>query len=80
MLSYNSDADQIKIVIPVSGIEEIHSYRKGIMGILKLVEIDESDEYLKENLKSVYQLLNHLSIDKSVLFQHQTKKEETHEN
>jgi hypothetical protein len=62
-----------KIPIPDFGIEEIHNYKKGIIGILGKIEIDINDELMKENLMSVYKLLNHLSQDK-------TKEEPGYEN
>ena len=43
--------------------DELKNYRDGILAILNKVELNECDEFLMKNLKSVYQLLNHLNQD-----------------
>ena len=67
MISYNLDKSQIKLTIPVSGIAELHSYQKGIMGLLSLVDLENCDEDVQENLSYVYKLMNHLLLDDQFL-------------
>ncbi|MEO9485475.1 MAG: hypothetical protein ABJG47_18590 [Ekhidna sp.] len=50
-----------KILIPISN-QELYNSRKGILGLLRRVELDECDERLKEDLKSVFGLLNLLFV------------------
>ena len=65
MIEYNEKEDQAKIIIPLSGIYELESYRNGILGMLRKIEFEDCirDWESKENLKSVYRLLIHLSPD-----------------
>ena len=71
MISYNQNKNEIELTIPVAGIAELYSYQKGLLAILSEVEIDDLDSELKENLKSVYQLLGHLLLDHNFLNQHE---------
>jgi len=45
--------------INVQNIEELKSYQKGILGVLRKVELTACDPSLKEDIKSVYKLLGH---------------------
>lgn len=58
-----------RIVIPISGMEELAKYQKGLMGVLNKVEVGNCDPTLKENLKYVYELLSHLVPDKNSFIQ-----------
>ncbi len=49
----------ISFTIPA---DELESYQKGILRLLSKVELDRCDETLKEDLKSIFRLLNHLVI------------------
>lgn len=55
-----------QIIIPLSGLVELQAYQKGILGVLAKVELDSCDESLKEDIKSVYKLLDHLLIKNRV--------------
>jgi len=55
----------LRIVILVSGMEELAKYQKGLMGVLRKIEVDNCDPVLKENLTYVYELLSHLIPDKN---------------
>jgi len=59
------------LTIPVAGIAELYSYQKGLLAILSKIEINDLNSELKENLKSVYQLLGHLLLDHNFLNQHE---------
>lgn len=71
MISYNQTKNEIELTIPVAGIAELYSYQKGLLAILSEIKINELDDELEENLKSVYQLLGHLLLDHSFLNQHE---------
>ena len=66
MIKYDSQRKQFRITIPANDVQEIQKYRKGILKILNKVEVDKSDSALINDLKSVYELLNHLAIDESI--------------
>ena len=42
--------------------DELKAYRKGILAVLSKVELDHCNESLKEDLKSVYKLLDQLRL------------------
>jgi hypothetical protein len=52
-----------RMVIPISSEDELTNYRKGIMALLRKVEIDDCDSELIENLKSVYDLLSRFRVE-----------------
>ena len=55
MIEYNQN--QLTIRIPVSGMEELHAYQRGILGVLNEIDIDHASLDLEGYLKRVYQLL-----------------------
>jgi hypothetical protein len=67
MIEYDSSHNPKKIIIPVSGVEEVQKYQKGILGILGKIEIDHCKPGFKEDLKAVYELLSHLLMSKELL-------------
>lgn len=69
MVQFEGKNSQLKIIIPISSMDELTRYQKGIMGLLNKIEVGNCDPVLKENLKSVYELLSHLLPDKDFLFQ-----------
>lgn len=77
MIEFTKVDDQLKIIIPVAGIEELYRYQKGILGILGRIEIDDCNPIFKEDLKAVYQLLTHLLVDKAFLSRHEGLFRET---
>jgi len=54
-----------RIVIPIENMDELAKYQRGLLGVLRKVEVGNCDPRLKENLKSVYELLTHLVPDKN---------------
>lgn len=60
MIKYNKANNPSKIVIPVSGPEEVLRYQQGIAGILATIELRNITPSLKENIKMVYNLLDHM--------------------
>jgi hypothetical protein len=71
MIEYDSNQNPLKIVIPVSGIEEVHRYQKGMITMLSKIEIDNCKPAFREDLKAVYELLSHLLLNKDFLLQYQ---------
>ncbi|MEM6831650.1 MAG: hypothetical protein AAGA66_13025 [Bacteroidota bacterium] len=71
MISYNQNENELQVTIPVEGIQELYAYQKGLLGVLGEIQIAGCDEKLRENLKSVYQLLSHLLLDTNFLSQHE---------
>lgn len=63
MMEFDETTSTLKIIIPVSSMDEVEKYHKGLLGVLRKIEIDNCDPTLRENLKSVYELLSHLTID-----------------
>ena len=70
MIEFEEKTSQLKIIIPISGEDELARYRRGIMGVLRKIEVNNCDEALKENLKSVFELLSHLVPDNDSLIDH----------
>lgn len=62
-MTHNNNNHALTVTIPVAGVDELHKYQKGLLAVLSEINIDTCDEELKENIKTVYQLLNHLLID-----------------
>ncbi|MEO9805261.1 MAG: hypothetical protein ABJF04_18530 [Reichenbachiella sp.] len=76
MVSYNQNKNTLEVNISVPGICELYDYQKGLLGILGEIQINDCDELLKENLKSVYKLLGHLLLDSNFLKQHESLLQE----
>ena len=64
------DRIQLTIRIPISGMQELHAYQKGILGVLSEIDIDNASLGLEDHLKRVYQLLSHLLLDEEFLNRH----------
>lgn len=69
MIENSQNKTQFKITIPLSGIQELQDYKNGILRVLK--EIDNISVELKDNLKTVYKLLSHLSLKDVSLFRNE---------
>lgn len=76
MVRYNPRENQLKIIIPKAGIEELYRYQKGLLNTLGKIEIENCNADFKEDLKSVYELLSHLLLDKAFLSRHKTLLQE----
>ncbi|MCG8322169.1 MAG: hypothetical protein MI921_21920 [Cytophagales bacterium] len=70
MIEYNQKTNQLSIKIPISGMHELYAYQKSILAVLSHIEIDDCSPAFLENLKAVYRLLNHLTIDPAFLSEH----------
>ena len=71
MIENSQNKTQFKITIPLSGIQELQDYKNGILRVLKEIEIDNISVELKDNLKAVYKLLGHLSLEDVSLFRNE---------
>ncbi|MBT1700281.1 hypothetical protein KK083_25565 [Fulvivirgaceae bacterium PWU4] len=60
MIKYNKANNPSKIVIPVSSPEEVLRYQQGIAGVLATIELRSITPALKEDIKVVYNLLDHM--------------------
>ena len=69
MIEYNQNENQLKIKIPISGIQELRDYKNAILRVLNKIEIDDCSPQMVYNLKSVYKLLEHLESDERFLSQ-----------
>jgi hypothetical protein len=66
-----------RIVIPISGMEELAKYQQGLVAILNKVEVGNCDPILKENLKYVFELLSYLGLDKKSFIQQRELRRRT---
>ncbi|MBL6446349.1 hypothetical protein JMN32_08520 [Fulvivirga sp. 29W222] len=71
MITYNQDKKELKVIVPLESITELHSYQRGLLGVLAEIQIKECSETLKGNIKSVYKLLKHFLLDTGFLNQHE---------
>lgn len=62
MVIHNSRKNYLTIIIPNAGIPELMIYRDALLRILSKIVINPSDLELRNNLKAVYDLLNHLQL------------------
>lgn len=46
MIEYNQKENQLKITIPLSGIEELQSYQNAVLGVIRQFEIEDCDPEL----------------------------------
>ena len=76
MVRYNPRENQLKIILPDSGMEELYRYQKGLLNMLSKIEIENCSPDFKEDLKSVYKLLSHLLLDKAFLSRHKNLLQE----
>lgn len=69
MIEYNEKEDQLKITIPLSGIEELCDFQSGVLGVLRQIDINSASKELIANVMSVYKLLGHISLDEGFFSQ-----------
>ena len=62
MIKYSEKENQLKVIIPLSGIQELYNYKNGILRVLNKIEIDDCSPELINSLKSVYKLLIHMEL------------------
>lgn len=54
----------LKIEIPISSSEEVRRYKSAILNMLAHIIIDECDEAMQDDLKTIYALLLHFELSK----------------
>jgi len=55
------------ITIPVMDLYELGNYQKGILGLLAKVNLEHCDPHELQNIKAVYTLLSHLTLNSNLL-------------
>ena len=69
MIEYNQKENQLKITIPLSGIEELQSYQNAVLGVIRQFEIEDCDPELMGYIMLVYKLLGHIMLDEEFFYQ-----------
>jgi hypothetical protein len=70
MIVHDTAKKQLKIVIPVSSVAELGKYQKGLLNLLKRINIEKCDPQFKDDLAAVYELLSHILMEKEFPSQH----------
>lgn len=55
--------NQLQLVIPLQGIQQLYAYQKGLLGLLNEIELDKCNSSKKKDIQRVYELLGHLYQD-----------------
>jgi len=63
MIIYDSNEKQLKLEIPLKGIEDVTLYQNALLRILGRINIESNDKELKEDLKTIYKLLAYTEMD-----------------
>lgn len=66
MVEYVNDTREIRITIPNAKIGQISRYYRGLRGVLSKIELGDCEPELIENLKAVFDLLVHLTPQRSM--------------
>lgn len=67
MIVHDPSKNQLKIEIPLTGLDDLSKYQNALLSMLRRVSIDKNDYQFKEDLKTVYSLLSHTLLDKGLL-------------
>ncbi len=62
MIMNDSTEKQLKLEIPLNGIDDLIVYQSALLGILGRINIESDDRELKEYLKTIYKLLSYLDM------------------
>ena len=68
MIVYNEKKNLLKIIIPLSGVEELEGYQDGVLEVLRKIDIEDCDPELIRHVMSVYKLLGHIMLDEKFFF------------
>lgn len=60
MIEYNSAKRPCRIIIPISGQQDILRYQRGMLGILGKIELCGCEPSLTQDVKAVFHLLSHM--------------------
>ena len=77
MTLYNQATNEIEITIPANSISDLYEYQKSLLGILSHIKINKCDEATRENLNSVYRLMNHFKVDSEKVLMDNLKVKES---
>lgn len=61
---YDSHNHSHKIEIPIANNDELVRYKNAILNVLTHVIIDDCDESMQDDLKTIYALLLHFEVNK----------------
>lgn len=70
MIIQDKEKNQLRIEIPISNIDELSRYQKGLLNLLKRIHIEKCDPQFKDDLTAVYELLSHILMEKEFPYQH----------
>jgi hypothetical protein len=65
MIVHNESLNQLEIIIPRANVKDLLRYRTGLLWILGEIKVEDCNQDRKENLKAVYEVLHHLTVDDS---------------
>lgn len=71
MVIHDPDKNLLRIEIPISNVEELCRYQKGLLNLLKRIHIEKCDPQFKDDLKAVYELLSHILMEKEFPYHHE---------
>lgn len=64
MIACATVKSDFKIEIPISSSEDVKRYKSALLNMLAHVIIDDVDEKLQDDLKTIYALLLHFELNK----------------
>lgn len=64
MILYYADKNEMKLEIPLRGIDDVMLYQNALLRILGRINIESNDGQLKEDLKTIYMLLSYTKTEK----------------
>lgn len=65
------EQNKLRVEIPISSVDELVRYQRGLLHVLKRIHIDECDVEFKNDLAAVYELLSHILIEKDFPYEHE---------
>lgn len=65
MTIWEKSQNRLLIEIPGAGVQDLNRFRRSLLTVLAKVNIENCDADFKDSLKSVYELLPHLSLEGS---------------
>lgn len=63
MIVYDSNNGELKLEIPLAGIDDVMLYQNALLRILGRINIESNDSELKEDLKTIYKLLSYTEMN-----------------
>ena len=57
MLEFNHEENQFRLIIAISRLDEITEFKRGILGILREVDIEDCSQTMRDDVLRVYRFL-----------------------